>query len=198
MFEYLTLKTLLEPFGTLQPQRATEWNGADELPAAIADFYAYVGPWGETYHERVGPVGCTLPTGGNPVCIPPLYKLARLQEGFAWSGTAEKRLAGWDASWLVIAEQGGDPFIFEKSSGTVLFAFHGEGSWRPRLFAKDLLTAIGAIAVVATAFNSLNDEDFVDCEPTAEALASIEHQLTDSLGSLEMANTMLAAWEYYR
>lgn len=197
MLDYARLRTLLEPFGRLRPQPAIDWTGTDPLPEAIARFYEQVGPWGETHHESVGPVGCTLTVGGNPVCIPPLHKLGSLQAGYAWSSDPTDRLPGWDENWLVFAEQGGDPFILEKSSGNVLFAFHGTGSWQPRIFAEDLVTAIGAIAAVANGFISLEETDFVDEEPTDAALARIRNGLIAVVGDRAQADRALSAWEYY-
>ncbi len=190
------VKALLEPFGALRPQAATEWKGADPLPEAVATFYREVGPWGETHHENVGPVGCTLTVGGNPVRIPPLHKLERLQAGYAWSKDPLDRLQGWDDDWLVIAEQGGDPFILEKSTGAILFAFHGAGSWTPRVFARDLMTAIGSLATVAAAYLALDDTDFIDDEPTASAVAKIRDRLMAFVGDRERVETMLSAWDY--
>ena len=197
-FDDPTLRRLLEPFGPLKAQPAADWLGADALPDAVAEFYARVGPLGQTHHENAGPVGCTLTVGGNPVCIPALRKLWTLQDGYAWSRTPENTFSGWSDDWLVIAEQGGDPFIFERSTGHVLFAFHGAGSWKPRQFAPDLRTAIGALAVVATGFCALTDEHFVDEEPTPQALAQIKTALAAALGDMQQADEMLAAWGYYR
>ena len=161
MHDYATLAPLLEPFGALRSQPASDWSGAP-LPAELAQFYAQVGPWGETYHQAVGPVGITLSVGGNPVCIPPLHKLANLQAGYAWSRNPADPLPGWGPDWLVIAEQGGDPFIFDRASGHILFAFHGTGSWDPVFFAPDLRQGIGALATVANAFCTLDEDS--DCD----------------------------------
>lgn len=196
MFTAATLRTLLEPFGQLRPQQASEWTGQNSLPAAIAEFYLHVGPLGETYYEKVGPVGCTLTVGGNPVCIPPLSKLAALQAGYAWSESPEHTLEDWGPNWLVIAEQGGDPFIYDKATGHVLFAFHGAGKWDPVFFAKDLNTAIGALATVSTSYCAL-DEDYFDDEAVVErGLQRIKGDLAVALGSHTEAQRMLIAWEY--
>lgn len=196
MKDYALLRTLLSPFGELRSQSASDWSGNMPLHPDVVCFYEEVGPWGCVYHESVGPVGSTLVVGGNPVCIPPLYKLCNLQAGYAWSHNAEAKLPGWNENWLVIAEQGGDPFILDQSCGQVLFAFHGAGSWRPKFFAENLFQAFGALATVATTFISLDDNAFVDCEITKAALSVIESQLSDFLGSRTKAEGMLKVWEY--
>ena len=196
MKNYALLKPLLSPFGELRSQAASDWSGNTVLHPDVARFYEEVGPWGDVYHENVGPVGLTLVVGGNPVCIPPLYKLFNLQTGYAWLHNPEEKLPGWNENWLVIAEQGGDPFILDLSCGQVLFAFHGAGSWQPKFFAENLFQAFGALATVAATFISLDDNAFVDCELTKAALSVIENQLSDFLGSKIKAENMLKVWEY--
>lgn len=192
------LKELLHPWGPLRAQPASDWRGTTALPPAVADFYARVGPWGETYHESVGPVGCTLAVHGNPVCIPPLHRLMDYQAGYAWVSHPGQPIAGWPAHWLVIAEQGGDPFIFDTQTQQVLFAFHGAGSWKPVVFAPDLPTAVGALATVANAFSALSDKE---ADPDGGLAGQGRQKITDALagflGSQERALQMLAAWEYF-
>jgi hypothetical protein len=197
MLDYKLLRTLLTPFGELRSQCASDWTGADPLPEEIGCFYEQVGPWGSVYNGTVGPVGCTLNVGGNPVRIPPLHKLENLQAGYAWSTSPKNTLQGWDSDWLVIAEQGGDPFIYQKSSGNILFAFHGAGLWKPRFFAKDLITAVGSLAAVANEFVSLEEGDFDNDEPTIGAIKKIKIALATVIEDHEQAEKMLLAWEYY-
>src|SRR5688572_25955991 len=137
---YAALRTLLEPWGELRPQPASDWQGPTPLPATLADFYAQVGPWGETHHAHVGPTGLSLEVGGNPVDIPPLHKLWSRQAGYRTHAITGERLPDWNDHWLVVADQGADPFILDIASGEVFFAFHGAGAWRPRLLAPTLET----------------------------------------------------------
>lgn len=195
MFSASTLRHLLAAFGELRPQKATDWSGTEALPAILADFYNEIGPWGTTFYEQIGPVGCTLTVSGNPVCIPALHKLEALQAGYAWSGSPAQPLAGWNPQWLVIAEQGADPFIYDKNTGHILFAFHGAGAWEPVLFANDLYTAIGALATVATSYCALDDED-TDDGLTDKGMRCIQQQLAAALGSTSEAKRMLTAWEF--
>jgi hypothetical protein len=197
MLNYASLQSLFEPFGVLRSQPESDWRGQRKLPALLLDFYREVGPWGTTHYENVGPVGSTLSVGGNPVCIPPLHKLENFQAGYAWSKDPSDTLPGWRPEWLVVAEQGGDPFILDTGTGEVLFAFHGAGTWAPKPFAPDLLTAFGSLATVAQAYCQLSDEAFDDWELTEEARNQITLSLANFLGSKRHAKNMLAAWQYY-
>lgn len=196
MFTVDTLRTLLEPFGQLRSQSPSEWTGSTTLPAPLQEFYQQVGPLGTTHYEKVGPVGCTLTVGGNPVCIPPLSKLEALQAGYAWSISPNNTLDGWNPNWLVIAEQGGDPFIYDQATGQVLFAFHGAGVWKPVVFANDLYTAIGAIACVATSYCELDEDQFDDEALTETGYHTIRTNLAIALSNADEAQRMLDAWEY--
>lgn len=193
------IRHLLSNWGELRSQDASLWKGDEKtLPQEIADFYAQIGPWGEVIYESVGPVGITLSVGGNPVCIPPLGRLFGLQAGYAWQSDPDKPFDNWPGHWLVIAEQGGDPFIYDRLSGQVLFAFHGAGHWAPKVFAPDLYTAIGALVTVANAHQALDEQELnLDDGLSTEGKARILAELSRFTGSAEQAAAMLAAWEYY-
>jgi len=192
------LEQLLAPWGELRPQAASDWRGSRPLPEELTRLYEQIGPWGQVFHASVGPVGSTLAVGGNPVCIPPLHKLFDLQAGYAWRSSPAEPLPGWPEHWLVIAEQGGDPFILDTLGGQVLFAFHGAGRWEPRPFAPDLLTAIGALATVANTHEALSEQELdPDDGLTPRGRARIMAELGRFLGSEQQAGLMLAAWEYY-
>ena len=192
------LQELLAPWGELRPQPRSQWTHDIPLPDALASFYEQIGPRGETIYESAGPVGLTLSAGGNPVCIPPLHRLLDLQAGYAWQSTPDERYSDWPASWWVIAEQGGDPFIFDASTGQVTFAFHGAGRWTPKPFAPDLCTAVGALATVANAHEALLESgQNLDDGLTPECRAQIIAALARFVGSEAETVRMLAAWEYY-
>lgn len=196
---YAALRTLLAPWGELRPQPASDWQGTVPLPEALADFYAQVGPWGETYHAQVGPTGVSLDIGGNPVDIPPLHKLWQLQAGYRWNAVDGEPLADWSEHWLVIADQGADPFILDIASGEVLFAFHGAGAWAPKRLAATLDTAFGALATMANSMAELGDDAFDDSdELLATARTAVAAALAGYLGSADRAAQFLDVLEWYQ
>lgn len=193
------IRQLLLPWGELRPQNRGQWQGKPHaLPQEIADFYAQIGPWGEVIYESVGPTGISLCVGGNPVCIPPLARLHDLQAGYAWQASVDESLEDWPEHWLVIAEQGGDPFIYDRLSAQVLFAFHGAGRWEPKVFAPDLHTAIGALATVANVHESLSEQELnLDDGLTPQGRLRVLDALSRFTGDKVLATAMLSAWEYY-
>jgi hypothetical protein len=200
MHSFQSIRPLLERWGSLKQQFPSEWTGEIALPSVLEAFYLEVGPWGETRHEQVGPVGLTIDAGGNPVCVPPLYKLWGMQNGYRWHGLSGERLTDWKDDWLVIAEQGGDPFILEISTGHVLFDMHGSGRWSPKYFAKDLIQALGSIATVANALSDLGDEAFDDdtLELKPQSRQFVRSALARFLGGDEKdASAALHAWRWY-
>jgi hypothetical protein len=196
---YTSLRPLLAPWGELRSQPASDWQGTLPLPQALADFYAQVGPWGETRHAQIGPTGLSLEIGGNPVDIPPLHKLWPLQAGYRWNAADGKRLADWPEHWLVIADQGADPFILDTASGEVLFAFHGAGAWEPHRLAATLETAFGGLATMANTMAELGDDAFDDSdELLATARAAVATSLAAYLGSAAEATHFLDALAWYQ
>ncbi|MCR6477371.1 hypothetical protein NU688_14515 [Variovorax sp. ZS18.2.2] len=193
------IRPLLAPWGALKPQPASDWNGPFALPEAIAEFYREVGPWGDLHDASDSPDGLSINTGGNPVSVPPLHKLWARQDGYAWSRNPANRLDGWPEHWLVIAQEGGLPFVFDRNDGSVLFHFTGMRHWNaPRRFAPDLATALGAIATVANALAKLGDDALDETfELKASSKVYVAEQLAAFTGSAEQAREMLAAWEWY-
>ena len=198
MPSFADIRPLLAPWGALKPQPASDWQGPFPLQPVIVELYREVGPWGEVFHESVGPVGLTINTGGNPVDVHPLHKLWARQDGYAWSRNPGNKLEGWPEHWLVIAQEGALPFIFDRNNGEVLFHHTGMGHWNaPRLFAPDLATALGAIATVANALAELGDDALDDSFALkASSQEYIRNRLADFTGSLEQARDMLTAWEW--
>ncbi len=66
--------------------------------------------------------------------------------------------------WLVIADEGGDPFIFVRSSGVVLHAHHGEGDWDAGEMFPDINTMAACLdqigAIVLEAGDEYMEEDY--------------------------------------
>ena len=192
------LKQLLAPAGKLEPQPATDWQGDMPLPQVLADFYANIGPMGNTYYAHIGPVGLSFDVGGNPVSLPPLAKLWALQAGYRWHGITGERLPNWLDHWLVIAEQGGDPFILDILTNEVLFAFHGANGWAPQLLAPNLETAISGIATVASVMAALDENAHdEDSNIKPETRTTVNQALTHYFKDATLAQAFLSAWQWY-
>ncbi len=150
-------------FGELRPQGPDEWRGDIPLPDVVADFYARIGPLGETFHAHIGPVGITL--SETNVCFPALRRLWDLQAGYRWDASNGQRVPDWQDNWLVIADVNADPFILDTDSGRILFAMHGTGKWEPDELAPDLWTLAAALAAVGQVYldadEDLRDDDWV-------------------------------------
>jgi hypothetical protein len=125
-------------------------------------------------------VDITIKAYGNPYFLPSLAHLWSHQIGYRIHGITRERIMDWDDDWLVIADEGGDPFIFSRANGTVLHAFHGEGVWDPKPIFENLpemaitLAIIGD--VVASAGKFLTDDASMIMEKYwTEAKSRIAH-----------------------
>jgi hypothetical protein len=198
MCTFSSIRRLLEPWGELKPQPVADWCGDISLPALIARLYSELGPWGKVHHESVGPIGLSISAGGNPVNVPPLHKLWNAQNGYRFNGSPSKPLPGWQDHWLVVAQEGANPFIFDCHSEKVLFDMAGTGKWQPQEFANDLPTALGAIATVANELNALEDDAYDNTyELKATARTHIIKCLADFVGTESQALHMLNIWRWY-
>ncbi len=183
---------LLAQHGILEPQPATNWRGDFTLPAQLDAFYREIGPLGEFVNEKVGFAGVSIPTVGNPFDLWPLARLWDLQAGYRWHGITKQRLEDWDDSWLVIADQGGDPFIFKLSTGEILFAQHGGGAWNPEVIFPDIITMTACLATIGSVYNEAEDDLWTEDESVNPVFRAIlETRLAAILGS-ESAATALA------
>ncbi len=152
----------LAPFGALQAQPASDWTGDRPLHSSLLRFYEEVGPYGK--HRPHGPEGLEIPTLGNPFWLPPLSGLWALQAGYRWDGRSGARIPDWQEEWLVVGDQGGDPFILDEASGQILHDRQGRGSWAPLRLFDDLFAmgfALGTIGRLhEEAGEDVYNEDF--------------------------------------
>jgi hypothetical protein len=194
MITYPELYALLEPYGELRAQGQEDWSGDIALPKTVADFYQQIGPWGNVYHAHIGRVGSTIPVGGNPICIPPLHKLWGIQVGYRWHGNTHERLLDWHDSWLVIAREGSNPFIFDTASEKILFDLAG-GKWAPKEVAPDLFTAVAAFSAIAHTRNTFNDAiSKNDDESTPEYRMLLIEKLSQIFESKQQALNFMNTW----
>ncbi len=138
------------PDESLALQPASDWTGPFALPDPII-----------AYYRDLGPVDVTLDGYGNPYFLPRLSHLWSFQAGYRWDTRTGEALSGWDEDWLVIADEGGDPFIFSRRTGAILYAQHGAGNWKPQHLFANLTRAIMSLIVLATVVRMAGD-DFTD------------------------------------
>jgi hypothetical protein len=103
----------------------------------------------------------TLRAYGDPFFLPRLAALWDFQSGYRYHAMTGEILQDWEHDWLVIADQGGDPFILSRRTGRILFAVHGVGVWQPAPMFESLeqmLLCLGALSAVCTAGGA----DFAD------------------------------------
>jgi hypothetical protein len=90
----------------------------------------------------------------------------------------------WNDDWLVVADEGGDPFIFVRSSGVVLHAYHGEGEWDAGEMFPDLNTMAACLAQLgAIVVEARNEYLEKDCSIRPEFRALAAARLQELLGS---------------
>ena len=185
MAAYDTAKELLgraDPTAMFRPQPAVDWQGEFPLPSAVAEYFT-----------ELGPVDVWVRAYGNPYFLPSLLKLWKHQTGYRTHGFTHERLPEWNDDWLVIADEGGDPFIFSRESGIILHAYHGEGVWEPtQMFDTliEMVTTFGIIGdIVASAGRALTSDDSLILPQYREAART---RIGDFLRSHERADTVIS------
>jgi hypothetical protein len=174
-------KRLLALHGEVRSQLASDWTGDLPLPPAV-----------ERYYQEVGPCNVTIGAHGNPYFLPCLADLWKFQAGYRWNGLSGEPIEDWNDDWFVVADEGGDPFIFERSSGVILHAYHGEGEWDAGEMFPDLNTMVACLAQIgAIVLDAGDDYTEEDCSvrPKYRALAS--GRLQELLGSKSEAEAVL-------
>ncbi|BAU12293.1 hypothetical protein LEP3755_28220 [Leptolyngbya sp. NIES-3755] len=167
-------------------QSVEDWCGEFALPAEV-----------ERYYLILGAKNVTIDNYGNPFFLPSLSHLWKFQEGYRFHPSSGAKFEDWSDDWLVIADQGGDPFIFSRSSGKILYALHGQGFWQAdELFAnlEAMVTTIAILgALVIRAGKDLTDDEcYLNSRYTDEA----REQIADIVGSDVAAETVLSALDW--
>jgi hypothetical protein len=176
-------KRLLAMHGKVRPQPRSDWTGPFPILSAIERFY-----------QEVGPFNIAIEAHGNPYYLPSLADLWQFQAGYRWNGLTEELIEDWPDDWLVVADQGGDPFIFIHSSAVVLHAYHGEGEWNAAQMFPDLNTMAACLAQIGAIVLEARDEYMEeDCSirPKYRTLAAA--RLQELLGSKPQAEATLGA-----
>lgn len=184
MVDSTRVSELLGLHGTCQPQDASEWTGTIPLPNSIAEFY-----------RDVGPMNITIEGYGNPTFIPCLSQLWDHQSGYRWNGITGELIADWNDDWIVVADEGADPYI--HCNGIVLFAQHGAGVWEPDEIYPDLNTMAACLATLGAVVLNAGDEfTDTDCFIRSKFRAEAISRLTDILGDKNEAEAIVetAGW----
>ena len=179
-------KRLLALHGDVGPQSPADWTGSFAIPPAVERFY-----------REVGPANITIKVHGSQYFLPSLAALWKFQAGYRWNGLSSEPIEDWNDDWLVVADDGCDPFIFARSSGVVLHAYHGEGERDAREMFPDLNTMAACLAQLGAIVLESRDEYMEeDCfiRPAFRALALA--RLEELLGSKLDAQAVLCvvAW----
>lgn len=125
------------PDATLHAQFAQDWTGPFPLPPKIA-----------TYYAEIGPAELEIWAYGNPWYLPSLARIWDLQAGYRYHPETNERFDEWKDNWLVVASDGGDPYIFDTDSEIILHDLHGQDLWNPRPMFQDLGEMIAIFAAL--------------------------------------------------
>ena len=151
MMNLAEIKALVARHGDVRAQPASDWTGPFTLPDSLREYY-----------ETIGPTGNYIEGYGNPFFLPSLAALWPHQAGYRWNGLTNETLLEWPDDWLVVADQGADPFILSRSTSAILFAYHGAGAWDAKhIFSNivEMAACLATLGVVAKdAGASLTDE----------------------------------------
>lgn len=177
-------RELLSIHGIVRPQPPDDWTGILPLPAPLQRFF-----------QEVGPADITIESYGNAFFLPRLATLWQFQGGYRWNGLTGQPIGDWSDDWLVIADQGGDPFILSRASGRVLHAVHGTGVWEPGEMFADLNTMAACLghlgAVAVSAGRALTDEGcLIRPEYRDQALDGLRRLLSSASAAESILGTL--------
>ncbi len=182
MSKFQAAHRLVEQYfpGEFAPQSVVDWNGPFALHPDVVEFYT-----------AVGPLNVLLPAYGDPCFLPRLADLWSYQAGYRWNGLTGKLIVDWPDQWLVIADQGADPFIFSRETGVVYHDRHGGGKWEPKPIFPTLEAMVTCLLVIASVVPK-SERDLTDKQgPIKE---TYRQQVIDRLFALgESPDSMRAA-----
>lgn len=177
------IRELVSEHGEVRSQLDRDWSGDFTLPDQVRIFY-----------RDIGPHNVTIDGYGNPYFLPGLSSLWDFQAGYRWNSLTRERCPDWSDDWLAVADEGGDPFIFSRSSGAILLAAHGTGVWEPEEIFSDLNSMAACLAslgcILRDAGETFTDDD-LQIVPEYRELAV--RRLVEITGSRHAANSVLEA-----
>ena len=169
-------------------QSADLWRGDFRLPEAVANYYA-----------DMGASDVNIENYGNSIFLPSLARLWEHQIGYRYDGLTGERVEDWDDDWLVIADQGADPFIYSRSSGEILYAWHGQGEWQPSELFSGLPAMVTSFAIMGEIVVSAG-EDFTgeDSYINERFIIAAKEELSRVLNSGNEAEAILDTFGWSR
>jgi hypothetical protein len=126
-----------------------------------------------------------------PWYVPSLAKLWDLQAGYRYNAETNERDAEWKDNWLVVASEGGDPYIFDTNTGIILHDVHGQGVWDPKPLFEDLGEMISAFAALGGIRSRVGEGLTDDYGVRSQLLHQATSALQLILGNHERAITVL-------
>ncbi len=113
------------------------------------------------------------------------------QAGYRWHGISGERLSGWQDDWLVVADQGADPFILETGSGRILFDLHGGRGWDPAPCFDDLWQMAASLACFGEVWSGAGEDILLDdCSVAPRYRQQLVDELQPILGSRQRAEDL--------
>ena len=180
MLSITQITDILSQFGELRSQTISNWHGEIALPKQIEDFYL-----------EVGPVDLKIDSIGNPYHIPSLSRLWEFQAGYRWNGITGEPSNGWNDNWVVVADEGADPFIFDRHNGEILFALHGQGTWEPERVFPDIYTMAACLGILGSTAAAAGEELFDGDSLNSKYLENIIARFKEILGQEFKATQIL-------
>jgi hypothetical protein len=153
-------RSLLAQHGPVESQPPSDWMGDIPLPAAVERFY-----------EEVGPMDVAVEAHGDAYFFPRLASLWDIQAGYRYNALSGSPLPNWNEEWLVVADHGGDPFIFSQATGEVLLASQGGEVWTPRPLFADLVEMAAVLATLGNVARAGGGT--LECDTAVTALAAL-------------------------
>jgi hypothetical protein len=125
-------------------------------------------------------------------------ELWNLQAGYRFHPDTKERFEDWRDHWLVVAYEGGDPYIFDMRAETILHDYHGRGFWKPETMFRSLAEMVCVFAVLGgiamQAGDDLTDEQgHILPGYYRDAAESLERILDDRTSSVTILNSL--GWE---
>ncbi len=192
MAEYQTALALVAAHYDMKqwiPQPASDWTGPFPLPPPLAEYYA-----------RLGPSHVIIHSYGNSFFLPALVEVWKYQEGYRWDITTYEPNEEWNDDWLIVADNGEDPFILSRATGKIFFTYHDEPSWSPVGHFASIEDMVTCILILGLVVRRVSNDDFVDNEGLIRPQYVDEalRLFTEYFGSESEAYSTLSIFEWTR